>query len=128
LVEADARSDRVGHKRPAANVKHLSARVAPQHVEQRPVLEVAPAIAQRRDDVAARKGASRAHRGLGNDCSSVAVSANKSPSRSTRSSTSDDSNDSGSPSAVAATSSHVTGVDTVGVDFARSEYGAIVVL
>ena len=58
----------------------------------------------------------------------VSVSANRSPSSSTRSSTSAVSNASGSPSAAPSTSSHVTGVETVGWGRARTEYTAIVVL
>ena len=60
---------------------------------------------------------------------SVTVPANRSPIRSTRSSTSSDRNRIGSsPSAQAATSSHVTGVDTVRSGRARGEYTPMVVL
>ena len=59
--------------------------------------------------------------GSGSRCSSVSVSAKRSPCSATRSSTSAVSKASGSPPAAASTSSHVTGVDTVGRGRARSE-------
>ena len=57
----------------------------------------------------------------GSSCSTVSTGANRSPRSATRSSTSPASNESGSPSAAALTSSHVTGVETVGRARARSE-------
>src|SRR5690606_4278418 len=64
----------------------------------------------------------------GRCCTNVRVSAKRPPRRSTRSNTSSGSNDSGAPPAAATTSCHVAGVETVGRSFARSEYGALVVL
>src|SRR5687768_4716465 len=64
-----------------------------------------------------------------NCCSVVSTGSNRSPIAATRSSTSSLVNrSSSSPEAHASTSSHATGVDTVGSSRARREYGAIVVL
>src|SRR3954447_4055000 len=67
----------------------------------------------------------------GSSCTRVSTGPNRSPSRSTRARTSSCSNTSsdGSPaSRQASTSSHATGVETVGLSFARSEYTFTVVL
>ena len=60
-------------------------------------------------------------RGEGRCCSRLSTGSNRSPSRSALSNTSEASKRSSSPPAPTSTSSHVTGVDTVGAGRARSE-------